>query len=274
MAKRPKVPLIGFFDESESPLGQKPIAVAGFLFTRAGYASFYREWKRTVLRHGTSRFAHFHMTDLYAGKGVYAGILIPERVEIFENAITAISRNIHASVGVYFDQQEFEEVAPAEWAHYFGSIYTAACHMCIQATAYGLREWQSSSKVHFTFESGYKFQAQANSLLERIRNDPAATRDFRYSGHSFDEKEQSFGLQAADLFAWNVVKNGLGAVPPSLRPFLSSMGRLAREIKKRQVFFPLTGDRLVAFLNDQMLATWSHERHIPVEFGPRKRTLR
>jgi hypothetical protein len=165
-------------------------------------------------------------------------------------------------------------VAPVEWSHYFGSIYTTACHMCIQATAYGLREWRSSERVHYTFESGHKFRAQANSLMEKIRNDAAAKRDFRYHGHSFQEKNQSFGLQAADLFAWNVVKESFRTVPPSLRPFLLSMGRLASGIKKRQVFFPLTGDRLVTFLNDQMLGTWSRERYIPVSFGPRRRTLR
>jgi hypothetical protein len=236
------VPLIGFFDESENPEGQKPIAVAGFLFTRTGYAQFYRGWKKTVLRHGTKRFAHFHMTDLYAGKGVYAGVTIPERVELFENAITAISKNIYASIGVHFNQQEFEEVAPVEWSRSFGSIYTAACHMSIQATAYGLREWRSSEKVHYTFESGHKFRAQANSLMEKIRNDAEAVRTFRYRGHSFEQKDQSFGLQAADLFAWNVVKESFRTVPPSLRPFLLSMGRLASEIKKRQVFFPLTGE--------------------------------
>jgi uncharacterized protein DUF3800 len=243
------------------------------LFTRTGYAQLYREWKKTVLRHGTKRFAHFHMTDLYAGKGVYAGVTIPERVEIFENAITAISKNIYASIGVHFNQQEFEEVAPLEWSRYFGSIYTAACHMSIQATAYGLREWRSSEKVHYTFESGHRFRAQANSLMEKIRNDAEAVRNFRYRSHSFEQEDQSFGLQAADLFAWNVVKESFRTVPPSLRPFLLSMGRLASEIKKRQVFFPLTGDRLVAFLDDQMLGTWSRDRHIPLDFGPRKRTL-
>ena len=268
------MPLIGFFDESEHPEGQKPIAVAGFLFTQTGYAQFYREWRKTVLRHGTRRFAHFHMTDLYAGKGVYADVTIPERVEIFENAITAISKNIYASIGVHFNQKEFEEVAPVEWSHYFGSIYTAACHMCIQATAYGLTKWGSSEKVNYTFENGHKFRAQANSLMEKIRNDAAAKRAFRYRGHSFQEKEQSFGLQAADLFAWNIVKESFHTVPRSLRPFLLSTGRFASEIKKRQVFFPLTGEHLVTFLNDQMLATWERERHIAVDFGPRKRTLR
>lgn len=218
------VPLIGFFDESENPEGQKPIAVAGFLFTRTGHAQFYREWKKTVLRHGTKHFAHFHMTDLYAGKGVYAGVTIPERVEIFENAITAINKNIYAAIGVHFNQQEFEEVAPVEWSHYFGSIYTTACHMCIQATAYGLREWRSSERVHYTFESGHKFRAQANSLMEKIQNDAAAKRDFRYHGHSFQEKNQSFGLQAADLFAWNVVKESFRTVPRACGRFCCRWG--------------------------------------------------
>src|SRR6476469_9278774 len=121
------VPLIGFFDESENPEGQKPIAVAGFLFTRTGYAQFYRDWKKTVLRHGTKHFAHFHMTDLYAGKGVYAGVTIPERVEIFENAITAIHKNIYASIGVPFNQKKFEEGRQAKWSHNSATTNTTAC---------------------------------------------------------------------------------------------------------------------------------------------------
>ena len=42
-------------------------------------------WKK-LSKLADKHFAHFHMTDLYAGKGVYAGVTIPERVEIFENA--------------------------------------------------------------------------------------------------------------------------------------------------------------------------------------------
>jgi hypothetical protein len=152
--------------------------------------------------------------------------------------------------------------------------YTAACQMCIQATAYGLNEWGSSEKIHYTFEAGHKFRAQANSLMDRISNDAAAKRIFRYRGHSFEDKKQTLGLQAADLFAWNIVKVSQRVVPSSLRPFLPSMRRLAQEIRPRQVFFPLTGDRLVTFMTDQMQGTWSRERYVTVNFGPRKRTLR
>lgn len=168
--------LIGYFDESENPEGQKQIAVAGFLFTPVGYGRFYRAWKKTVLRHGSRRFTHFHMTDLYAGKHEYAGVSIPERVEILDNAVTAVGKHIYASIGVQFHQQEFEEVAPLQWPKYFGSIYTAACHMCIQATAHGLNEWGSSEKIHYTFEDGHKFRAQASSLMDGISKDAAAVR--------------------------------------------------------------------------------------------------
>ena len=146
--------LTGYFDESERQEAAEPICVGGYLFKQTGYKQFHRYWRREVLRFHGHSFPHFHMTDLCAGRQEYDGLSIPDRQEILSSAVAGITRFAYGGIAIYFDRAEFEAVAPAEWPKYRGSIYSTACHMCLQATASWLRKWGSGSKVLYVFERG------------------------------------------------------------------------------------------------------------------------
>ena len=115
---------------------------------------------------------------------------------------------------------------------------------------------------------------KSSDRLNAVAADHEAARDFRYSGHRFEDKKAECGLQAADLLSWAITKVSLGSVTPSLRPFFPSIIRLASDKRERQVIYPLTGEKLVKFMQDQMRGHAEKTRMIYVEFGPRKRTLR
>lgn len=126
--------LQAYLDESEREQAADPICVAGYLFKPTPYKQFRRAWQRHVLQR--RRLRHFHMTDLFAGRGVYQDLSIPERIDILNHAVNAIAGNFYVGVGVHFDRVEFEAEAPKDWPRYFGSIYSVACQMCLQSTAF------------------------------------------------------------------------------------------------------------------------------------------
>lgn len=263
----------GYFDESIRPDGHEPICVGGFLFKQAAYSRFSRQWRRTVLRVGNRRLAHFHMTDLCAGQGEYKGLTIAERVSILERAVDAVGSHAYAAIGVTFDQREFEAVAPKGWPRYFGSIYTAACQMCLQTTGHWLRKWDCPMRVLYVFERGHKFENEAHRLLSAIGQDEEAAKHCRYRNHVFESKATEPGLQAADLFAWATTKarsvDG-GAVPKAFKPFLPSVIRFGSLNPGRQMLHVFTEKRLVRFFDE--LA--NGKPMVTVRFGPRLRTFR
>lgn len=257
------------FDESARREASEPICVGGFFFKPAAHAKFKRQWYKTVLRHGARRFPHFHTTDLVAGFKQYRGMNLEDCVAIFENAVTAVEAHAYAMVGIYFDQAEFEKVADPDWPRWFGSIYTAACSMNLQASGYWLRKWQCPMRVRYTFESGHKFQKEADILLKGIAGNEEACRRFKYGDHGFADKAEECGLQAADLFVWVTTKVSLGKAPPSLHPFMPAIVRLARVSAPRQKVLVFTGKKLERFFNEQVSANPA----IVVRFGKKTRTF-
>jgi hypothetical protein len=265
-----------YFDESLREDGAEPICVGGYVFKPTQHERFVRRWHREVLRlPDRRRLTHFHMTDLCAGKGVYRGLTIAERIGILRRAVDVVGDCAYAGLGVQFRQGEFEALAPAEWATYRGSIYSSACGMCVQVTAHWLRRWGCNNiEVRFVFERGHKFQNEANDILNAIAADDDGRKYFKYREHVFAEKNSEYALQAADLFAWSMTKaesiNG-GAIPSAFRPFAPEVIRLSRRLPGRQNLSFFTGPLLQRYFYEQ--ATIANG-HIPVKFGPRRPGLR
>jgi hypothetical protein len=264
----------GYFDESVQPKGNEPICVGGWLFKPAAYGKFRRQWHRTVLRHKKHRFTHFHTTDLIAGQREYRGIDIPTRIAILDAAIDAIHQHMYGGVGVLFDQQEFERVATARWPSVFGSIYAAACQMCLEATAVWLAEWKCPMKVLYVFENGHTFEKEADAFLKDVRDSESERKRLRYRAHLFDDKLKECGLQAADLYAWTAAKVACEAEPPrSLGAFVPSLLRLVSMNAERQRVYPIRGQWLERFVRQQLKAVAEASAR-RVAQGPRKRAFR
>lgn len=249
------MPVAAYFDESIREDGDAPICVGGFIFKASDYRRFSERWRREVLRLPDRRtLRHFHTTDLFAGRGVYAGVTIDQRVQILRNAVTVICDLFYLGVGISFMQAEFERLAPPEWPKFRGSIYSACCHMCLQATAHWLRRNQCHLDVLYVFERGHKMQNEADTILKAIAADAEARKDWRYRQHKFEDKDKEAGLQAADLYAWLVTKTYAmkgKTLPRSVVPFREQILRLAKNIGERGRIHEFTGDKLRRFLIEQ-----------------------
>lgn len=238
----------GYFDESMRTQGNEPICVGGILFKPSGYKKFKRQWNKNVLWLRGHRFKHFHMTDLCAGKQEYEGVSIDDRVTVLDNALNAISENMFGALAVHFDQAEFERKAPTDWPQQYGSIYTAACEMCLQVTGYWLHNGNVPMDVLYVFERGHRFQDEADRLLSAIGNVPEARQRFRYRNHVFEPKTE-MGLQAADFYAWMITKAIIssGSVPSAFRPFVGPVTRWVKANNARCRLHQFTGDKLDRF---------------------------
>jgi hypothetical protein len=251
------VVIAAYFDESEREDGEQPICVGGFLFKPSGYKALRRYWQSNVLRFRGRQVAPFHMTDLCAGKGVYDGLTIDERLVILNHAVEAVKRNACAAQGVFFDQQELIRKVPAEWPHAFGSIYTIACHMCLQVTGFWLREWSITMPVLYTFERGHRFQSEANAFMDAIGNNEELARHFMYRNHVFESKTE-VGLQAADMYAWTITKarsiHG-GPIPRAMQAFTAPLLRMVEGSDGRYRIMVLQGEMLDRFIDESLTRT-------------------
>jgi hypothetical protein len=266
-----------YFDESVREDGNASLCVGGYLFKPAQYARFRQRWHREVLRlPNRKRLRHFHMTDLCAGRGVYEGMAIEERIGVLNRAVSVVGATAYGAIGVVFDQAEYEALVDKEWAIYRGSIYAQACGLAVQVTAFWLRDWGCHNmQVMYVFEDGHKRQSEAEAMLSAYRTDEDARKQFKYRQHFFEQKDKEYGLQAADLFAWTMTKgrsiNG-GDIPRAFRPFATGVLRITDFLPGRQKLTQLTGPMLRRYLQEQ--ATLANG-FIEVDFGRRKRpTLR
>jgi hypothetical protein len=265
--------LVGCFDESERQELEEPLCVAGFFFRQAGYKQFKRKWRSKVLRFKGRSLRHFHMTDLYAGKREYAGMSIADRITILNHAVEAIGEHTYGGVAVEFQQREFEQKAHPVWPMVFGSIYRAACAMCLDATAYWLNQWGSHLPVFYVFERGHKFDSEFDEVLKAIAKNASAKKHFRYRNHLYEDKEQQLGLQSADLFSWVVTKASVvkgRELPRGLIPFTEPLLKLCTTNPGRYKCYPIRGERLEAYLRDAEntpIDMW-------IKHGPRRTAFR
>lgn len=262
--------LAGFFDESLSQRAGEPICVGGYVFKPSDYKKFGRRW-REALKLGGRRFKHFHMTDLYAGHGVYEGLAISERVVLLDKAIDAIADYAYAGVAVHFDQKEFEARAPKDWLRFYGSIYSGACQMILQTATHWLRkEKRCHLPITYVFERGHKHRAECDAVLTAIGNNGATRKQFQYESHRFEDKDREYGLQAADLLAWAVTKLHVDPKARSMAAFAPSLKRMAIKDNGRSHVHSFTGDKLDRLFAEQMKGP----PVVTATVGPRKRTFK
>lgn len=259
--------LNGYFDESERRDKPEQICVGGYLFKPTAYRQFCRQWRRDVLMFEGRAFSAFHATDLVAGRGEYDGLSIPDRVQILDRAVDAITTRMYAGVGVHFYVNEFIAAAPKNWPQGRGSIYSAACQACLHSTAFWMKERRNFDRILYVFERGHKFEHEANALLIATGRHEELRREFHYQNHLFEEKQAAYGLHAADLFSWWITKSKSQNKSRALGAFLAPLFRLSETRADSQRVTQLTGEFLHEFFREQVAGL----PPTSADPGPRKR---
>ena len=259
--------LSAYFDESERFEPSEPFAVAGYVFKPAGYKHFVRKWAR-MLASGPTETPFFHMTELYAGRGLYQGWSVEQRAAILARAVDAVRKHTYCGISILLSQSEFEKLAPPQWRFEYGSIYAGACQLALRTTAYWMDQHRCSDPIAYVFENGHAFWDEADSILSETGKHPQLGSLYHYNSHRAINKRDAYGLQAADMLAWTMARFTVGVpVNHTMAAFAPLFQRLASgQSGKYQLFHP-TGDLLRRFFQEQL----SRNDHVVVDLKKAKR---
>jgi hypothetical protein len=247
--------LDGYFDESERPKqGKEPISLAGYVFKPTAYKGFCREWK-ALLKSGPAPTTHFHMTHLYARSYEYEGWTVDERAAHLASAIVIVivRKYMHFGVSVLISQADFERLAPPLYRFQYGSIYATACQMVLAAASFWMKEHNSRLPTAYAFESGHRFWDEADGIMKGIAKVPALKQKYCYRTHFAMDKTESYGLQAADMFAWIMTRLNVGLPDThSMRAFIPIIPSLVEGLSHRYQLFHPAEEGLLKYFDDQI----------------------
>jgi hypothetical protein len=127
--------------------------------------------------------------------------------------------------------------------------------MVLNATRLWMDDNKSFLPIAYAFESGHRFWNEADDIMAGIGKNPELKKLFRYRTHFALDKEESFGLQAADLLSWVMTRFEAG-VPNnhSMRAFKPIFRHLVSgDSQKYQIFRPV-GNLMKAFSTSSRLS--------------------
>jgi len=187
-----------YFDESGSHDGSPVLAVAGYLFTSRHVKRLETDWRKMLREH---KLPYFRMSSCAHGARPFEKLDKSQRIEIEKCAIDLIQKHMSVGVAVSIAESEYNSWLPGH--NPIGSAYTFCCWMALV----GIRSWidrngWKDTKISYCFESGHRYQGEANDLMNKIFGHPILCEHYRYKSHSFIRKESVCAVQAADLYAW------------------------------------------------------------------------
>ncbi|MGA9794529.1 MAG: DUF3800 domain-containing protein [Rhizomicrobium sp.] len=191
-----------YFDESISE-GGKLLCVAGYLIEKGQSELLAAEWRAMLAAFGLD---YFHMVECAHGKAEPFSLLDePERVRLAFELIEVIKRRTVQGLGATIDLTDF--TARFGETCFFGTAYSVCFHKVIRGAALWAEKTEYNGEIAYFFEAGHSSGNEAKQLMNIGLRDPKIKSEMRYAGHAFVEKKKSPQVQAADLFAWQLIKD-------------------------------------------------------------------
>src|SRR5437764_1209506 len=82
--------------------------------------------------------------------------------------------------------------------------------MVLGSTAFWMDQHRCHEPIAYAFESGHRFWSEANDILTSTGKHPELKRLYHYHSHTAIDKENAYGLQAADMLAWTTTRMSVG----------------------------------------------------------------
>lgn len=174
------------------------LCIAGYLVEAERAKRLSDDWQAVLDEFG---LPYFHMVDCAHGNGVFGALSKRDRTQVAARMIGNIKRWTYRGIGMSLNVSQFYALMPPEHP-FIRTPYT----LCFHAMTGGVQNWIKENKfpekVAFFFEAGHASQSEANRLMQIIVSDSELRKNLHYAGHAFVPKEDSAGVQAADLLAW------------------------------------------------------------------------
>jgi hypothetical protein len=196
------------FDESGTHDGSPIVCVAGYVIAKEQMPELDREWNEVLkwdqLPHA---LPYFHMSDCAPepGNGVFAGIEKPLRAEVAKRMIEIIKNRTQVGIAATVSVAEYESILTGH--PFYPDPYVVAAHMVLQGVLRWIVSNPSVSRILYFFETGHRSRMDADALMQTLFSLPTLEEEYRYAGHSFIKKVGNPIVQAADILAWQWVKD-------------------------------------------------------------------
>ncbi len=248
--------LEGYFDESyREDHRLRPVCVAGFAFEQDAYRWFSAAWAK-MLASGPKPLPYFHMTELYSDRSeLHDGWSIVDRVALLRGACAAIADHMLFGVSAAFNKGELLSAAP-NWEAKYGDVYAMACQIALQGSESWLDKHNRSDSMAYVFERGHHLWHQADAMLSGMAAGYGPKKSYRYMSHTAMDKQEAYGLQAADMLAWISTRLIVGwPKTHTMREFLPILHVLSLDDESKYSWFHIFGERISDFINFQEAST-------------------
>jgi hypothetical protein len=188
-----------YFDESYA---DSLLCVAGYCFTSRSARLIDKDW-RHMLFHW--RLPYFRMSACNARRPPFDLLSEDECIKVASEAISLIKK--HATVGfaITIDEDAFHKIITDKG--FVSTPYEACAWLGLAAAWTELNRRVPVGGMSFFFESGFKHESQANKMMKRIFSVPSLKAHYAYNSHTFIDKSACRPTQAADLLAWQWLKD-------------------------------------------------------------------
>tara|TARA_R110000751_G_scaffold72991_2_gene147724 strand:- start:667 stop:1575 length:909 start_codon:yes stop_codon:yes gene_type:complete len=214
----------GYFDESYSDESPRLMAIAGYVLEKDAALSMDELWRRKL---ADEELSMFHMTDCANGFGEFDGMSFDRRDQIARHFIGLVRGYVSAGFAFISNQSQFDESSIDK----HGSPYAHGVKFCIGSLNAWVSCHGSASKVSLVLESGHADQGLADRMAFSPQNRNSVD---RVVTRSFADKREAPLLQAADILAWQSMKNLRDHINKS-RPFRKDY--LALTDKKHNIIY-------------------------------------
>ena len=141
------------------------------------------------------------MVDIAHGIDSCEHLSMPERIEVETRMIGIIKRRVCHGFAITVNEADYVRIIGKRQSLY-RDAYCKCLRLCVESMTHWGDRYQWSGKVGFVFEAGHKSQSSADAMMKEIFDNPLLRERHRYLQHSFADKPQVPGIQAADLLAW------------------------------------------------------------------------
>lgn len=255
------------------------MTVAGFVFDKPRARKISRKWK-AILNEPQYGLEMFHMVDCANGAPPYDVLGRPKCDRLARRLIQQIREHMDCEFAFSVKVDDFINVARIvsqetgiDWLTGYGGPYTYLTQECLAWVGRWCREAAPRELVTYYFEQGNAFQSEANHFLNLLTSEPSLSEwanRYHYYTHMFLPKRDTRPLQAADILAWEWMRDRteqLERVP--IRPRRLSLSYLLHRRINHVVHFRepdlLTSFRLTAAHERTLQRSGTWKSYAPTE---------
>jgi hypothetical protein len=200
-----------YFDESYThPPAPRVYTVAGCLSTVFEWRKFQKEWLNQLKKENLS---HFHMVDFQACKPPYGEWSREKRIKFLQSLHQTIHRRVYRSFVTTVNLDDFESLS-SEQQEVLGNPHVFAARSCMKLIGWWTAMNVMYNPLAYTFEQGSKHDKHLRRIFtEELREEDRSY--FRIGSLTLADKRELAPLQAADVFAYEAMKEVARVLTPS-----------------------------------------------------------